>query len=291
MKKHLIIAAILFLGIASFAQAPESFNYQAVLRDADGTVKANESVAIQIIIRQGTPDGIAMYLENHNTQSTELGLINLRIGNGTTSDDFSIIDWSAGPYFLELTVNGVEMGTSQLISVPYALHANTAEKTSGITATNIANWNTAYGWGDHSGLYRPLGYVPAWSEITDIPTGFADGADNVDDADHSVTNEIQVLSVSGSDLTLSKDGGTVAIPGDNWGTQAVTTDATLTGNGTTGTPLKIADNGVTTMKIANSAVTVSKISNSGAVADNVLQYTGSAVSWGSLFMGDYMWSQ
>ena len=130
----------------------------------------------------------------------------IEIGTGTTSDDFSAIDWTGGPYFLktETDPNGganyTIIGTSQLLSVPYALYSetagnifsgsfndltakpttlsgygisdgiNTSHVANGITSSLIDNWNVAYGWGDHDGLYRPIGYVPAWSEITGRPT-------------------------------------------------------------------------------------------------------------------------
>jgi len=110
--------------IASYSQAPNAFNYQAILRNSDGTIKPSEIVSLQISIVNniGTP----VYLEIHNTVSSELGLVNLIIGEGTTSDDFSTVDWSNGPYFLEIIVNGVTLGASPLLSVPYALYADRA---------------------------------------------------------------------------------------------------------------------------------------------------------------------
>ena len=54
---------------------------------------------------------------------------------------------------------------------------STAHPANGITSTNITNWTTAFGWGDHAGLYRPVTYVPAWSEITSNPFSFNSVAD------------------------------------------------------------------------------------------------------------------
>ena len=112
---------------SSDGQVPQAFNYQAILRNTDGTVKANEAVAIQISIIHGHTDGPPVYLEVHNTTTSELGMVNLVIGEGETSDDLSTIDWANGPYFLDVAVNDVRIGTSPLLSVPYALHAKTAE--------------------------------------------------------------------------------------------------------------------------------------------------------------------
>jgi len=123
MKRALISVSLLVIAAITMGQAPQAFNYQAVLRNTDGTVKANESVAIQISIIHGQTDGPPVYLEIHNTTTSDLGLVNLVIGEGTTSDDLSTVDWANGPYFIDITVNGVNMGTSPLLSVPYALYA------------------------------------------------------------------------------------------------------------------------------------------------------------------------
>jgi hypothetical protein len=106
------------------------------------------------------------------------------------------------------------------------------------------------------GIYaNPLGVnnsnlTPYWANIQNTPIGFADGVDNVDDADADPANEIQTLTLSGTNLTLSKGGGTVTLPssggGDNWGTQTAVTNATLEGNGTTASSLKIAQQGAAT---------------------------------------------
>jgi hypothetical protein len=166
---------------------------------------------------------------------------------------------------------------------------STSHTSNGITPANITNWNAAFGWGNHAGLYRPISYVPSWNEVTSKPTTLS--GYGITDADGSVTNEIQTLSLSGTQLSLSNGGGTVIIPGDNWGNQIVVTNATLSGSGTTATPLIIADNGVTSDKIANNAVTVAKLP-AGASADNYLRGDGTWAipSTGSITETDPTWS-
>ena len=127
MKQAIFCLSILAIMGSSDGQVPQAFNYQAILRNTDGTVKANEAVAIQISIIHGHTDGPPVYLEVHNTTTSALGMVNLVIGEGETSDDLSTIDWANGPYFLDVAVNDVRIGTSPLLSVPYALHAKTAE--------------------------------------------------------------------------------------------------------------------------------------------------------------------
>lgn len=134
MKKQIInTIAAMILAVVSYAQAPNSFKYQAVIRDASGVILNNQNVGLQFTIQQGMPGGTAVYTETFAPTTNDYGLVNAEIGTGTTTDDFSTIDWSAGPYFIETAVDVTGgttyaiMGTSQLLSVPYALHAKTAE--------------------------------------------------------------------------------------------------------------------------------------------------------------------
>jgi hypothetical protein len=132
MKTKNILFMALFLLVAGFvqAQAPKRFNYQAVARDNSGNHLANQSVGIQISIRQGTATGTVVYTERHTQTTSNIGLINLSIGGGTvTAGDINTINWAAGPYFVEIGMdpNGgtsfQTLGTQQLMSVPYALFA------------------------------------------------------------------------------------------------------------------------------------------------------------------------
>ena len=132
--KYTITSILIFLLIAttSFGQAPEGFKYQAVIRDASNTILANQAVGIQLTIEQTTIGGAAVYTETFSPTTNAYGLVNLEIGTGTTSDDFSLIDWALGPFFIETAVDisggtaYVVLGTSQLMSVPYALYAKTS---------------------------------------------------------------------------------------------------------------------------------------------------------------------
>lgn len=132
MKKLLSILAFIAFSVTSFAQAPESFKYQAVIRDASNNILTNQAIGVQLTIQQGSIGGTAVYTETFAPTTNAYGLVNLEIGTGTTADDFSAIDWSTGVYFMETAVDltgGTSytvMGTSQLLSVPYALYAEVA---------------------------------------------------------------------------------------------------------------------------------------------------------------------
>ena len=134
MKKLILsLVAIATIAITSFGQAPEGFKYQAVVRDAGNTILNNQAVGMRMTIQQGSIGGAIVYQETFSPTTNAYGLVNLEIGNGTVvSGDFTTIDWAAGPYFIETAVDvtgGTSytvMGTSQLMSVPYALYAKTS---------------------------------------------------------------------------------------------------------------------------------------------------------------------
>ena len=124
--------AILCLAIASLtqlqAQAPQGFNYQATVRNSVGDLIVNTNVYFKFNVIQGSQTAVPIFTETHYVPTDDLGQVNLVIGQGTANTGvFSEIDWSSGSYYLGIeldTGNGyVAMGTTQLLSVPYALYA------------------------------------------------------------------------------------------------------------------------------------------------------------------------
>ena len=123
MNKLFTLIAVLATTLC-LAQAPQKFSYQAIVRDGAGLVEANMPATIVIRIIQGNPGGLGYYQEEHAVTTNAFGLVNLTIGDGTiTSGSMASIDWSAGPWFVRIFVNGVDMGATQLLSTPYALYA------------------------------------------------------------------------------------------------------------------------------------------------------------------------
>jgi hypothetical protein len=85
IMKRLINLALLIVTLPIlYSQVPQTFNYQEVLRNTDGTVIANESVTVRIDILKEMVDGQVAYSESHNAISSSEGLVTLEIGNGTT---------------------------------------------------------------------------------------------------------------------------------------------------------------------------------------------------------------
>lgn len=180
--KRLLPLLLLLISAAAFAQSPNAFNYQAVVRDGAGNVIANQAVGLRMAILQGSQNGTIVYQESFTPTTSDFGLANVAIGAGTVlNGSFANIDWGNGPYFIQVAVdpNGGTaysvLGTSQLVSVPYALYAKNVP-------ANVSE------------LTNDAGYVTS-----------------ANDADSNPTNEIQSLALNGSTLSISS-GNSVTLP-------------------------------------------------------------------------------
>ena len=188
MKRILLsFIAIATVILSSFGQSPEGFKYQAVIRDAGNLVLTNQAVGMQLTIQQGSIGGTAVYTETFSPTSNAFGLVNLEIGTGMSTDDFTLIDWANGPYFMETAVDitgGMTyevMGTSQLMSVPYALYAKTSGNGEGPQGpTGAVGAQGPAGEDGNDGVPGPQGLQgPAGADSTvPGPTGPA-GADGI----------------------------------------------------------------------------------------------------------------
>lgn len=129
MKKIYTFFIVLILTGSVFAQSPGKISYQAVIRDASNQLVINNPVGMQISILQGSANGNSVYEETHRPTTNANGLVTFEIGAGITMDNFSAIDWSNGIYFIKTEADPLGgsnysiTGTSQLMSVPYALYA------------------------------------------------------------------------------------------------------------------------------------------------------------------------
>ena len=133
MKRVFALAAALLLAVMLWAQSPEKMSYQSVVRDASNALVASQTVGMQLSILQGTASGTAVYVETQTPTTNLNGLVSLQIGSGAlVSGDFTSINWSSGLYFVKTEIDLLGgntytiTGTSQLMSVPFALYAKTS---------------------------------------------------------------------------------------------------------------------------------------------------------------------
>lgn len=141
MKKLFALIALIVITTIN-AQAPQGFNYQATVRNSSGELLINQIVLVKFNILQNSDAGTIVYSENQTANTDDLGHIALVVGHGTaTTGTFSNINWGSGTYFLGIELNTgtgyVAMGATQLLSVPYALYANSAGSTSNSNNGNI----------------------------------------------------------------------------------------------------------------------------------------------------------
>ncbi len=197
MKQTFAFLTFIFASLVAFSQAPNAMSYQAVIRDANNKLVSNQSVSMQISILQGSASDPSVYTETQTLTTNANGLASMEIGSGTiVLGSFSAIDWANGPYFIKTETDPTGgstytiTGTSQLLSVPYAMHAKTAENTFSGDYDDLNNKPT-----NISAFTNDAGYVTILND---------------DDA----TNELQNLSVSTTGDTLYlQNGGFVIIPG------------------------------------------------------------------------------
>ncbi len=198
MKYLFCLSLVILFSISLDAQAPKTFKYQAVLRDANGQIRANQNVALQLSIIEGEATNTPVYTETHNVNTNLIGLVNVNVGTGTTTDDFGNINWSKGSHFLKVSVDGTEFGTSQLLSVPYSLYANEA--------------GNAF-----SGDYNDLSNKPNFSETDPVYSGSP--ASNITDAGSGsviTTAEREKLDSSIIVSGAVQEGNLLTYDGNNW---------------------------------------------------------------------------
>lgn len=346
MKKSLLFLATFFaLGIKAQVQTPLVFNYQAIARDAktyEPYRSQNLSAQVAILDKTATP----VYEEMHiNRLTSVLGVFTLEIGNGSPTNGTNLgdIDWADGPFSLSVEINVGDgyhpLGEkTPLVYVPYALYARTSGSPATIpdgsitgeqlnpmgaqagqflqwngstwapvTATGGDNWGTAtvqhdntLGGDGTSG--SPLSLAPNSVDASHIK----DGSITATDLNQMGASANQVLEWDGTKWAPANVGG---VGNDNWGSQSVVSDASLSGDGTVVNALKIAQQGATTGQVLQwngtkwtpatvtsggddwgsqsvvsdvsltgigTAASVLKIAQQGATAGQVLKWNGAA---------------
>ena len=187
MKKVFSILAAVLLTASVFAQSPEKMSYQAVIRNSSDALVTNTQIGLEVNIRQGTTSGTVVYTETQTPTTNANGLVSIEIGGGS---GFNTIDWANGPYFIETKTdpaggtNYTITGTSQLLSVPYALYAaNAGTATGGGNFTHYIGEEYGGGvifhlWKDNAGVEHGLivaltdqSISQAWSNVTSAGIG------------------------------------------------------------------------------------------------------------------------
>jgi len=164
--RHVTSLLAVIIPLLLLAQAPQAFDFQGIARTADGQVIATQAITLRLSIRSGTVSGTVSYQETHAITTNAFGLFTVQVGQGTpTEGGFTAIGWGAGAHFLQVELdaagggNFTDMGTQQLRSVPYAMHALNGIPGGGSSGQLLTNCNGVATWttdgqcpGDISGL-------------------------------------------------------------------------------------------------------------------------------------------
>jgi len=220
MPKHtLLFPFLLFCVLFLHAQPPAKFSYQAVIRDDKNALLINKPVGMRISILQSSTTGNAVYVETHTTTTNINGLATLEIGGGTIqSGSMAAIDWNQGSFFIKTETDpagGTQYnitGVSQLLSVPYAMHAASASAVSG--AVSFKHYiGEAFGggvifqlWkgekGEEHGLVvstTDLSASTTWSNMISVAAG-----SNAQSVWDGLTNSNAIVAQSGHTTSAAK---------------------------------------------------------------------------------------
>lgn len=271
--KIILLTVFGFLSFIVYSQSPESINYQAVARDADGKVKMKTSLDVRIGIYSGITGATKIYEETHTVTTNDFGLFDLHIGEGSLkTGNFSAIPWASNAIWLQIEIDDtpgsggyVLMDKVRFVSVPYALHAKTVE------VDQVDD--------NDSDPTNELQTLQKTGNIISLSNNGGAVTDEVNDADNDPANELQTLSINSNQLTIS-GGNTVTISGG----QTYSAGTGLTLNGTTFNALNNTD-----IWNAN-ALRGYPVSLSTPSLGEVLKWNGS--SWGpGPITGNSVWSQ
>jgi uncharacterized protein (TIGR02145 family) len=219
MKKLYTLLALV-ITLITFAQAPQGFNYQATVRNSAGALIVNQNVNFKFNIMLNSATSLPVFSETHMVPTDDVGQVNLVIGQGTaTTGTFSTINWGSGNYFLGIELNTgagyVAMGTTQLLSVPYALYANS----SGSTNSNLPNGTN---------IGERLNWI--WNGTAWIPTP---SSALIPQITTTLISAITSSTASSGGVISSTGGDTISAKGVCWSTSPNPTIAlsTKTNNG------------------------------------------------------------
>jgi hypothetical protein len=185
--KKLFTLLVFLITLTISAQAPQGFNYQATVRNNAGALMVNQNVTFKFNLMKDTPTSVPVFSETHYAPTDDLGAVNLVIGKGTaTTGTFGSIDWGTGTYFLGIELNTgngfIAMGTTQLLSVPYALYAKSSGNAiaPGTANGQILYWNGT-AWvtlapGANGTNLKLNNGLPVWeNSVGSIASGTANG--------------------------------------------------------------------------------------------------------------------
>ena len=220
MKKNVVLLLLtLFSCVTTMAQVPQAVPYQAVARNNAGNLIASQNISVRLSIVNSTASGPVVYSERHTVTTSQFGLFTVNIGQGTVlSGSFAGINWAVNAKYLKVEFDPaggssyINMGTSQLLSVPYALYSGSGSNLpNGTAAGNTLRWNGS-AWIADNGLYNNGNKIGLG---TTVPGSGPNPSARLDIRDEDGNNSDINQTVGGAGfpaLIWTKHDGTLAAP-------------------------------------------------------------------------------
>jgi hypothetical protein len=278
-----------FLVIHAYAQVPDAINYQVVARDNGGNILVNQNVSFRLSLHTGTPAGAIVYSETHSKTTNPFGLVNLELGRGAVlSGSFSTIDWSLGIVFLQTEMdpaggsNYLTMGTTQLLTVPYADYC---KQTSGIRVLTDQQKGAIINPSEGSLIYNSTYNVPniysggQWKCLSEPSVAEAGPDQKIPDGISSVTLSATAPAV-GQGTWILWDGPPVTL------SDIHDPNASFTGQSNTYYRFKWSVTNGCTTNFDFTSVVLGFVCGYSSVS---FTYNGQAVTYGSVSYGNSCW--
>ena len=236
MKRIVTLLTFVLVTTTIWAQVPQKMSYQAVIRNNSNALVTSTAVGVKISVLQGGLSGSAVYVETHSTTTNSNGLVSLQIGGGTiASGTFAAINWANGPYFIktETDPNGGTnyniSGTTELLSVPYALSAGQSSPAPGNAVGDMQYWNGT-SWillpiGTNGQVLKVNNNIPQW---TTPEQGVLSGVTT------DLVNDVKAKQATITGTVVNTGGQLVIIRGFCYSTNpnpTVTDQVVINGNG------------------------------------------------------------
>lgn len=216
--KNIFLASCLLLCFSLYSQAPEAFKYQSILRDINGAEISNQSVSLRISVHDNTPNGIIIYQESHQATTNNFGLFSLSIGLGNPLIGlFSAIDWGTNSKYIQIEAdvtggaNFTSYGTSELLSVPYALYAKNATSTPFPSGTAIGNtpfWDGTNWIVSSNNIYNNNGKVGIGTDLPFKKLHVSGNINIVQDSAYYINNKIVLTTKGNNNIFVGNEAGT-----------------------------------------------------------------------------------